>query len=375
MGVPLPFRPGDAVPMFRARASNGNPSYDFGTVAGRYVVLGFLGSASAEPVRQAMAVVLDHRHLFDDRRASFFGISVDPADEASGRLRAALPGVRFFWDHDRTISRRFGALRDAANGEVYQSFWLVLDPMLRVLASAPLAEVERVLRLVAGLPPPDGHAGCELHAPVLILPRVFEPEFCRQLIELYQRHGGRESGFMREVGGKTTAVLDRGFKRRADYAIADETVRRAARERIQRRVVPAIAQAFQFQITRMERYIVACDDAECGGHFRAHRDNTTKGTAHRRFAVTINLNADEFEGGELRFPEFGARAYRAPTGGAVVFSCSLLHEVLPVTAGRRFAFLPFLYDEAAARVRLENNQYLHDAVGAYRLDSAAGPPA
>jgi predicted 2-oxoglutarate/Fe(II)-dependent dioxygenase YbiX/peroxiredoxin len=377
MGVPLPFRPGDAVPLFRARASNGNPGYDFGTVAGRYVALAFLGSASEEPVRQAMAVVLDHRHLFDDRRASFFGISVDPADEASGRLREALPGIRFFWDHDRAISRRFGAWREVPDGEAaaYRCFWLVLDPMLRVLASAPLAEVERVLRLIAELPPPDGHAGCELHAPVLILPRVFEPEFCRELIELYQRHGGRESGFMREVGGKTTAVLDHGFKRRADYAIADETVRRAARERIQRRVVPAIEQAFQFQITRMERYIVACYAAERGGHFRAHRDNTTKGTAHRRFAVTINLNADEFQGGELRFPEFGARAYRAPTGGAVVFSCSLLHEVLPVTAGRRFAFLPFLYDEAAARVRLENNRYLDDAVGAYRLDSAAGPPA
>jgi predicted 2-oxoglutarate/Fe(II)-dependent dioxygenase YbiX len=377
MGVPLPFRPGDAVPMFRARASNGNPGYDFGTVAGRYVALGFLGSASEETVRQAMAVVLRHRHLFDDRRASFFGISVDPADEASGRLREALPGLRFFWDQDRTISRRFGALRELPDGAAaaYRCFWLVLDPMLRVLASAPLAEVERVLRLIAELPPLDGHAGCELHAPVLILPRVFEPDFCRRLINLYERHGGRESGFMREVGGKTTAVLDHGFKRRADYDVADETVRRAARARIQRRVVPAIEQAFQFRVTRMERYIVACYDAERGGHFRAHRDNTTKGTAHRRFAVTINLNADEFQGGELRFPEFGARAYRAPTGGAVVFSCSLLHEVLPVTAGRRFAFLPFLYDEAAARVRLENNRYLDDNVGADRLDSAARAPA
>jgi predicted 2-oxoglutarate/Fe(II)-dependent dioxygenase YbiX len=132
----------------------------------------------------------------------------------------------------------------------------------------------------------------------------------------------------------------------------------------------------------MERYLVACYDAAHGGHFRAHRDNTTKGTAHRRFAVTINLNADEFGGGELRFPEFGPRSYRAPTGGAVVFSCSLLHEALPVTSGRRYAFLPFLYDEAAARVRVANNPYLGEGVGAYRPDDAtaagavpAAPPA
>jgi predicted 2-oxoglutarate/Fe(II)-dependent dioxygenase YbiX len=34
-----------------------------------------------------------------------------------------------------------------------------------------------------------------------------------------------------------------------------------------------------------------------------------------------------------------------------VFSASLLHEVTPVTAGRRFACLPFLFDEAAATLR------------------------
>ena len=86
-------------------------------------------------------------------------------------------------------------------------------------------------------------------------------------------------------------------------------------------------------------------------------------TAHRRFAVSINLNAEEFEGGDLRFPEFGPRTYRPPTGGAVVFSCSLLHEATPVTQGRRYAFLPFLYDEAGERVRAENLRFLAEPDG------------
>ncbi|HSA81658.1 MAG TPA: 2OG-Fe(II) oxygenase, partial [Geminicoccaceae bacterium] len=363
MGVLPLFRPGDPVPLFRGRASNGTSDFDFSSVAGRYIVLAFLESASQEPVRRALAAVRDHRKLFDDQHASFFGVSVDPADETGGRLREALPGIRFFWDHDREISRRFGALGDE-KAPAYRSFWLVLDPSLRVLASAPLAEAGRLLGLVAALPPVEAHAGCPLHAPVLILPRVFEPEFCRRLIELHQRHGGKDSGFMRDVDGKTVTVLDHGFKRRADHHIEDEAVCAAIRARIQRRIVPAVDQAFQFRVTRMERYLVACYDAGQGGHFRAHRDNTTKGTAHRRFAVTINLNAEDFEGGDLRFPEFGPRPYRAPTGGAVVFSCSLLHEAQPVTAGRRYAFLPFLYDEAAARIRVANNRYLGEGVGA-----------
>ena len=121
----------------------------------------------------------------------------------------------------------------------------------------------------------------------------------------------------------------------------------------------------------MERDLVACYDAADNGFFRPHRDNTTKGTAHRRFAVTINLNAEDYEGGDLCFPEFGAKTYRAPTGGAVVFSCSLLHEARPVTKGKRYAFLPFLYDEAAAQVREQNVE--HVGIEGYRY--TAGKPA
>ncbi|MET0361438.1 MAG: 2OG-Fe(II) oxygenase, partial [Sphingobium sp.] len=101
-------------------------------------------------------------------------------------------------------------------------------------------------------------------------------------------------------------------------------------------------------------------DAQSGGWFRPHKDNTTMGTAHRRFAVSINLNAEDYDGGELRFPEFGPRTHRPPTGGAIVFSCSLLHEATPVTRGSRYCILPFLYDEAAAQIRLENARYLDD---------------
>jgi hypothetical protein len=32
--------------------------------------------------------------------------------------------------------------------------------------------------------------------------------------------------------------------------------------------------------------------------------------------------------------------------------------VSPVTKGRRFAFLPFLYDEAAAKIRAANHRFL-----------------
>jgi predicted 2-oxoglutarate/Fe(II)-dependent dioxygenase YbiX len=74
--------------------------------------------------------------------------------------------------------------------------------------------------------------------------------------------------------------------------------------------------------------------------------------------MTINLNAEEYSGGDLVFPEYSREAFRAPTGGAIVFSCSLTHEALPVTAGNRYAFLPFLYDEPGAKLREKNARFL-----------------
>jgi predicted 2-oxoglutarate/Fe(II)-dependent dioxygenase YbiX len=135
-----------------------------------------------------------------------------------------------------------------------------------------------------------------------------------------------------------------------DYFISDANALQRTRELLERRLLPMVYRAFQFSTTRIERYLVGRYDAETGGHFRPHRDNTAPVVAHRRFAVTINLN-EGYEGGDLRFPEFGSETYRAPPGDAIVFSCSLLHEVTQVTRDRRYAFLSFLYDERSQQMR------------------------
>jgi predicted 2-oxoglutarate/Fe(II)-dependent dioxygenase YbiX len=155
------------------------------------------------------------------------------------------------------------------------------------------------------------------------------------------------------VDGRTVGVLD-GMKRRRDVNVTDPALKAGIMHGLQQNLSPMMERTFHFKPTRLERYIVACYDAQEGGFFRPHRDNQSFGTAHRKFAVSINLNAEEFEGGDLRFPEFGPETYRPPTGGAVVFCCSLLHEATPVTKGRRYATLPFLYDAAGEEIRLQN---------------------
>lgn len=350
----MKLQPGDPVPWFVARCTS-NEKYTFDSVGGRIVVLCFFGSAAHPGAAAVLSAFLARREAFDDASACFFGVSVDAEDERQARVKEQLPGYRWFWDFDGAVSRAYGALEKDA----YHPFTVVLDRRLRVLRAVPFVadpavHVESVMALVREHAVPDAAR----LAPVLVVPRIFEPALCRRLIEHYEEHGGGESGVMRERAGMTVGEYDHGFKRRRDQAIVDDALRELCVGRIRRRLVPEIKRAFSFEATRIERHIVACYDSAVRGFFRAHRDNLTKGTAHRRFAVTLNLNTGEYEGGGLRFPEYGDGAYVAEAGGAVVFGCTMLHEAMPVTAGRRYAYLPFLYDDAAAKIREENQRFL-----------------
>ena len=340
------FLPGECAPWFSA-ASPDREKFYFSTAAGRYILLGFMPPPG--PLRQAAFADIQAKiRLLDERRLIVFAVLTDP--ESIAQARNAIPGLRWFFDADKAVTRLYGADVGQAPGRPY---WLLLDPSLRIIAQAPLDDAAALLAELPRLPPVDDYAGVPLHAPVLIVPRVFEPAICRELIAFYDAHGGAPSGVMRQVGDRTVGVLD-DFKRRRDATIEDPELGRRLRARINRRLIPEIARVFQFRATHIERYMVACYDAADGGYFMPHRDNGTSATVHRKFAVSINLNAEDFEGGDLRFPEFGRRTYRPPTGGAVVFSCSLQHEATPVTKGRRYAYLPFLYDDEGAAIRRAN---------------------
>jgi predicted 2-oxoglutarate/Fe(II)-dependent dioxygenase YbiX len=329
----MPLTPGDPAPWFRA-ATPTMPEFTFDSVAGRYVLLAFL-PLEPQARHTALKALAANRALFDDARATAFAIVREPETAASAQ---DMVGIRWVMDLDQAVSAQFGAPPPT---------WLLLDPTLRVLRTGELGDTEALFQAIAALPPADQQAGGA--APVLIAPRIFEPELCARLVALHEAEAGAFTGVMRDRGDRTHYVMDE-LKSRRDVLIREPALLDEIRERLERRLFPLVQRAFAFGVTRIERYLVSCYAADDGGVFHAHRDNTTFGTAHRAFAASINLN-DDFEGGDLRFAEFGSRAYRPPVGGACVFACGLLHEALKVTRGRRYAFLPFFFDEAGAAVR------------------------
>lgn len=362
--------PGDPLPSLSG-ATSSQSRFVLDTSAGRFMLLACYGSLQDTLGQSVARAIRCLQPLFSDAQLPCFGISMDPVDALTGSDAEVGSGIRHFRDHDGDISRRCRLLpaKGAADLSQFSRCWIVIDPGLQVYDVLPMqgedAGLAQLQARLAALPSASEYAGMALHAPVTIIPSLFEPDLCQALIAFYGKKGGTPSGFMRDVEGKTVSINDPRHKRRDDCIVSDEALRGVIRQRIMRRVVPAVKRAHQFEITRMERYLIGCYDSAVKAHFRPHRDNTTQGTAHRRFALSVNLN-DAFSGGELYFPEYGMQRYRAPAGGGIVFSCSLLHAVTPVTAGMRFAFLPFLYNEEASAIRQANNQNLGSGVQRYQ---------
>ena len=181
-------------------------------------------------------------------------------------------------------------------------------------------------------------------APVLTIPNVLSRADCRALIARWHEMGNAPGKVTSLVQGEQTERVYESLKKRRDHRLNDPAVLRPLLTMIARRLGPELDKAFHYRAFKFDRMLIACYDAERGDFFRRHRDNQTPATATRRFALTLNLNSEEYEGGELMFPEYGDYRYKPETGAAVLFSCSLLHEALPVTAGQRFALLSFLRD-------------------------------
>ncbi|MDF1793427.1 MAG: 2OG-Fe(II) oxygenase [Thalassobaculaceae bacterium] len=338
---------GDIVPKWPLRRRNGEP-FDVHADAesGNIHVLVFLADPSSADSRAAV-------DTFAARR--------DDLDALGARVRLVCPGdakgefpFPIVTDPDGVASRMAGLAGAMGKATGGGSAVVVVAPNQHVAARIgpddgnPAEAVLAVIRPLAerrraGLVP-------VMHPPVLIVPDVFNDADCKRLINIYAMTGNEfvEPGH-NQLQGRTTdckmRIPDYGRDDRIDHWVCAAETNNVIDSRIGPRLIPEIQRAFNYRVTRHERYRIARYEGAQKGSKHGHRDNTQPVVAHRRFAVTINLNSDEYEGAEIRFPEFSEAIYKPPAGAAIVFSCSLLHEVMPMLSGRRFALLAFLFGE------------------------------
>ncbi|NHN86889.1 2OG-Fe(II) oxygenase [Acetobacter musti] len=330
-----PVQPGDPAPVFIQACTNQHGRYSFDMAGGYDNLLVFFTPEQEQVVSQTLALF---RELLRDReggRCRVFCVMLQ-ADYVPAAL-VALSDVILI-DEDRKVRELYGF-------SAGQCALVLVDPLLRVRDIVTPEIPDAAFRLIRGLNP----VGCQDDRPVpaLILDRVLESDVCAALIRYFHAQPAISSPVLTQTPyGRPMAATDRSFKRRFDRPLKNRALVGVLQDRIIRRVVPEIGKVFQCVVTGMDRMLVACYDSSDQGCFGAHRDNTINGARHRLFAISLNLN-DDFEGGDLWFPEFSTRGFKPSAGGAVIFSCALLHAVRPVTQGRRYACLPFVFNEAS----------------------------
>jgi predicted 2-oxoglutarate/Fe(II)-dependent dioxygenase YbiX len=221
---------------------------------------------------------------------------------------------------------------------------LLLDANQRVVQrhEDPTAGLAALARLRADAPSAGRPAQ---PPPVLLIPDVLDATQCRAMIDLWRTR--QEEGAVGTTGADGRSLNRAKETRRCrDHTILDPRLNRVIGQTIARRIAPEVAKAFAFRLTNAENYYVVGYEATRGDFFRPHRDNANPAFGHRRFAMTLSLNAGDYTGGGVRFPEYDPAPIDPPRGGAVVFSCSLLHEAVEVEAGTRFILSNFFWGSA-----------------------------
>lgn len=333
---------GDRIPDFSRPDHTGQPCLFHDLYYGQPIVL-FAGGSSVTDARAALAALCaDDAGWKDVTRVLM--LQATPAQCAA--LAAEFqPSFKLLADDGQ-----FGAYL-LGNPIPPWPTAFVLDSNLRIadrLQLDPREEARAFLERVADLytcRPQAQTVVVSQQAPVLLIPGVFDRGLCDDLIALFEETGGQPSGTGYVQGNQVNWKPDPTVKMRRDIYLQEGAWLERVKDAIVRRVLPEIHRCYNFQVTQHEVFKVIRYDADTGGYFRPHRDNQSLDTQHRRFAMTLNLNTGDYQGGELRFPEFGPNLYEASRGGAALFSCSLLHEAMPVIRGRRYALLGFFFGE------------------------------
>ncbi|WP_162917409.1 redoxin domain-containing protein [Dongia deserti] len=332
---------GDAAPFVHAPDQDGKPvSTNADLVAGKPILLLFCPS-----LEQAAASLQGFRAAFDRLTALQATVFVISRDGTEANAEAC-----------RQLSLPFAILADTRAG-IFKGYGVdpypaapaatlfILDAGHRVASMLdrmePGALVPEAIATLDGLAAKRPATRLQSHPPVLVLPRMLSPIDCSFLARIWSRDVPEYStdGFANAgtgvEGGDYKVVHDGIYGRAVEYIVQDQNLQRFIDARLRRRLLPEINKAFQAKGLKREGYRIAGYQARDGAFLHPHRDNSTPANAHRRFTMTINLNAGEYEGGELRFREYGEQLYAVERGTAIVWSASLLHEVLPVTKGRR----------------------------------------
>jgi peroxiredoxin len=344
-----PLSVGDIVPPIRLPARDGTTvAIDADDIVGNYIVLILCPDVSSPKAASALKYFKARFNVLVSAGAKLFLICQLRQHSALGLVEALGLPFPILFDPGGMTFDLFGL--SGLSSKPAGILTVIIRPNQHLMALIGNAERDQSAAAAATIRSDFENRQTQQmrrHPPVLIVPDVLSRQDCDRLITIYMLQGNvfvePGHGSKNMTGDYKMRIPDNGRDDRIDHWVINEETSRFIASRLQARLTPEIQKVFQYRITQFERFRIGCYEGERGGNAHGHRDNTLPLVAHRRFAVSINLNSEQFEGGELRFPEYGGHLYRPETGAAIAFSSSILHEPLHVTSGRRYVLLAFLF--------------------------------
>lgn len=163
------------------------------------------------------------------------------------------------------------------------------------------------------------------NVPVLNVPKVIPKKICKEIIDCFKD----------EIQSDEQLEKFKKHLKLFDY-------------KIKTYIAPQLKKAFGFECTRREEpYILKSTNENSNVQRIANLDSYS----YRRFSVVIFLNAEEFSGGAIQFPEFGLESFKPTSGDALIYSAGCLEKTRTIYAGNRWILGTYLYNEEDAKLR------------------------
>lgn len=166
-----------------------------------------------------------------------------------------------------------------------------------------------------------------INIPYLIIDNVFSKELLKKIIDFYNQQKNNNK-----------LIDHKHSTKNRSHVYPNIELEKEIDNKLSRNVLQELRKVFYFDAKYRETYKISSYDSVSSGRFHPHRD-TVSPYQHRKYAMSLLLN-DNYEGGELYFPEYGIKI-KPKANTAIIFPGINTHQVLTVTKGSRMAMITF----------------------------------
>jgi PKHD-type hydroxylase len=178
------------------------------------------------------------------------------------------------------------------------------------------------------------------------VPDVFTPEECKKIIEIGTSGTNATPLTYGLVGGSKDIAETALETRRSPIAWirSDVEENRWIFEKLTGSIIQVNNQFFNFDLIDIQSLQFTSYDGEEKGFYEKHIDTMYKGTGTRKLSLSVQLSDDsDYEGGDLLLHYKNQPDIAMRTKGTVNFFPSwMLHEVTPVTKGKRYSLVAWV---------------------------------